>query len=176
MSIKPSLSFSSAAILALLVSVISLGQGQEQPEEVKKIDTKGLSVATFAGGCFWCIEADFEKVPGVVEAVSGFAGGFRRNPSYREVSAGGTGHLESVQVYYDPSLITYEGLLAAFWRMVDPTDSEGQFVDRGSPYASAVFYHDEKQRLAAEASLQALAGSGRHERPIVTEVRPLIRF
>ena len=101
--------------------------------------------ATFAGGCFWCVESDFEKFDGVVEAISGYAGGQTENPTYREVSAGGTGHAEVVRVLYDPKKITYDELLDIFWQHVDPTDPGGQFVDRGSQYRSAIFYHDEFQ-------------------------------
>lgn len=138
--------------------------------------TRGLAsgenavVATFAGGCFWCIEADFERVPGVLEAVSGYTGGETPNPSYGQVSAGGTGHIESVEVRYDPGVITYDGLLEAFWRMIDPTDAGGQFSDRGYQYSTAIFVHDDEQRRLAEASIARLAASGRYDKPIVTPV------
>jgi peptide methionine sulfoxide reductase msrA/msrB len=135
-----------------------------------------LRVATFAGGCFWCVEAGFEKIPGVVEAVSGYSGGEQKNPTYAEVSSGGTGHTEAVQVYYDPSVITYEGLLQGLWRMMDPTDSEGQFVDRGRQYRPAIFYHDAEQRALAEASKQALAASGHYSDPVVIEIVPFKAF
>ena len=120
-----------------------------------------LRTATFAGGCFWCIESDFEKVDGVVELVSGYTGGHKDNPTYEEVSGGGTGHVEAVQVLYDPEKVSYGELLDVFWRHVDPTDAGGQFVDRGSQYASAVFYHDEEQKRIAEESKKALENSGR---------------
>lgn len=136
----------------------------------------GLAVATFAGGCFWCTESDFEKLPGVVDAVSGYTGGTEINPSYEQVSSGTTGHLESVQVHYDPTQISYEALLEAFWRMIDPTDAGGQFVDRGHQYTTAIFYHDEAQRAAAEASLAKQAASGRYPQPIVTRVLPAGAF
>jgi peptide methionine sulfoxide reductase msrA/msrB len=132
--------------------------------------------ATFAGGCFWCVESDFEKVPGVLKAISGYTGGYTEDPSYEEVSRGGTGHVEAVQVHYDPSKVTYEGLLDVLWRHMDPTDSGGQFVDRGSQYLSAIFYHDEEQKALAEKSKKALAASGRFDKPIVTEVRPFTKF
>ena len=106
----------------------------------------GLAKATFAGGCFWCVEADFEKVKGVVEVISGYTGGRTENPSYKEVSSGKTGHVEAVQVIYDPAKVSYEELLDAFWKHVDPTDPDGQFVDRGEQYRSIIFYNDEKQR------------------------------
>lgn len=135
-----------------------------------------LKTATFAGGCFWCTESDFEKLDGVVDVVSGYTGGSRENPTYQEVSAGTTGHVEAIQVRYDPDRISYEGLLDHFWRHVDPTDGGGQFVDRGSQYLTAIFYHDEAQRKQAEASKKALQQSGRFDRPIVTPIQPLTTF
>ena len=135
-----------------------------------------LDVATFAGGCFWCTEADFEKLDGVVEAVSGYAGGDVENPTYKEVSSGGTGHLEAIQVYYDPEKVDYEFLLDWFWRHVDPTDDGGSFVDRGEQYTSAVFYHNEEQKRLAEKSRKALENSDVFNEPIVTEIRPLDKF
>ncbi len=120
--------------------------GLESPGSVK------TETATFAGGCFWCTQADFEKLPGVVKVVAGYSGGQKQNPTYEEVSSGSTGHVEAVQVYYDPSKVTYEELLDYFWRHVDPTDAGGQFVDRGSQYRSVIFYHNEEQKLVAEKS------------------------
>jgi peptide methionine sulfoxide reductase msrA/msrB len=139
-------------------------------------DLSGTQLATFAGGCFWCVEKDFEKVTGVVEAVSGYTGGESPNPTYQQVSAGGTGHIEAVQVYYDPAQITYAGLLEAFWRMVNPTDAGGQFVDRGQHYTTAIFFHDAAQRDSAEESKARLAESGRHGAPIVTPILPAKAF
>jgi peptide methionine sulfoxide reductase msrA/msrB len=132
--------------------------------------------ATFAGGCFWCLEADFEKLHGVEKAVSGYTGGHTENPSYKEVSTGTTGHAEAVQVYYDPSKITYQELLEFFWQHIDPTDPGGQFADRGSQYRTAIFYHDEEQRRLSEESKQALSKSGRFAKPIVTEIVPCTTF
>jgi peptide methionine sulfoxide reductase msrA/msrB len=146
---------------------------------VKEVAMEGESdrqKATFAGGCFWCVESDFEKVPGVVEAISGYAGGQEENPSYREVAAGATGHLEVAQVIYDPSQISYEKLLDVFWRHVDPTDPGGQFVDRGVQYRTAILFHDEEQKRLAEESKRELGQSGRFDRPIVTEILPLTKF
>lgn len=140
------------------------------------IQTHPIEQATFAGGCFWCLESDFAKLPGVVKVVSGYTGGASENPTYAEVCSGKTGHIEAVQVHYDPSSITYTDLLDNFWRHIDPTDAGGQFVDRGSQYQTAIFYHDEEQRALAEASQTALAQSGRLDRPIVTQIRPLTRF
>jgi peptide methionine sulfoxide reductase msrA/msrB len=141
-----------------------------------KQDPNALRVATFAGGCFWCVEADLEKVPGVVEVISGYTGGHKENPTYEEVSAGGTGHVEAVQVIYDPQKITYKELLGAFWRHVDPTDPGGQFVDRGSQYRTAIFYHDEEQKRLAEESKKELSESGRFNKPIVTEIIEFKKF
>ncbi len=132
--------------------------------------------ATFAGGCFWCVEADFEKLPGVVKVISGYTGGDKENPTYEEVSSGTTGHVEAVQVYYDPSKITYEGLLDFFWRHIDPTDPGGEFVDRGPQYRSIIFYHDEEQRRLAEKSKEALNKSGRFKKPVVTEIIKFTKF
>ena len=139
-----------------------------------KLET--LSVATFAGGCFWCTESDFEKLPGVAKVISGFSGGHVIDPSYKEVSSGNTGHVESVQVYYDPGKISYETLLDAFWRMVDPTDNEGQFVDRGEQYRTLIFYHTEEQKQQAELSRKTLNESGRYKAPVITEIRKFETF
>ena len=143
--------------------------------EVKAGD-RHLSLATFAGGCFWCVESDFEKVDGVVEVVSGYTGGRKKNPSYEEVSAGGTGHVEAVQVQYDAEKVSYEELLDVFWRHVDPTDPDGQFVDRGSQYRPAIFYHDEEQKRLAVESKKNLEASKRFKRPVATEILELDVF
>src|SRR4030067_1803586 len=132
--------------------------------------------ATFAGGCFWCTEADFEKLPGVVKVISGYTGGTKENPTYEEVSSGTTEHVEAIQVYYDPSKITYEDLLDFFWKHIDPTDRGGQFVDRGQQYRSAIFYHDEEQKRLAEKSKEALDKSGRFSKTVVTEIIKFSKF
>jgi peptide methionine sulfoxide reductase msrA/msrB len=132
--------------------------------------------ATFAGGCFWCLESDFKKVEGVIEAVSGYIGGDTENPTYQEVSLGGTGHAEAIQVHYDPAKINYHELLDIFWRHVDPTDAGGQFVDRGSQYRPAIFYHDEEQNRLAQASKQALEQAGTFDKPIATEIVEFTKF
>jgi peptide methionine sulfoxide reductase msrA/msrB len=149
---------------------------QKEKSSLMKTETKNLKAATFAGGCFWCVESDFEKVDGVVEAISGYTGGQKPNPTYKEVSAGGTGHAEAVQVRYDPDKITYKELLDVFWRHVDPTDAGGQFVDRGSQYRPAIFYHDEEQKRIAEESRTELEKSGRFSKPIATEIVPITEF
>ena len=139
-------------------------------------DDPSLAVATFAGGCFWCVEAGFEKIPGVKEAVSGYSGGDEKDPTYNQVSAGRTGHTEAVQVYYDPDEITYKGLLQGFWRMMDPTDNQGQFVDRGKQYRPAIFYHNAEQKRLAEESRQALIESDRYQQPVVIPIQPFESF
>jgi peptide methionine sulfoxide reductase msrA/msrB len=126
--------------------------------------------ATFAGGCFWCMEPPFEKLDGVTEVISGYTGGDKANPTYEEVSAGKTGHAEAVQIAYDPSKVSYSKLLEVFWRQIDPTDGGGQFVDRGRQYRSAIFYHNEEQKRLAERSKEELQKSGRFSKPIVTEI------
>jgi peptide methionine sulfoxide reductase msrA/msrB len=139
-------------------------------------DLSHLARATFAGGCFWCVEADFERVDGVVEVISGYTGGHKDNPSYEEVSAGGTGHVEAVQVFYDPRKVSYKELLSVFWRHVDPTDAKGQFVDRGQQYRTAIFYQNEEEKLIAEESKKLLGASGKFEKPVVTEIIKLDKF
>jgi peptide methionine sulfoxide reductase msrA/msrB len=170
-------------LLMSLIVMLSVMTGPGRSRAMQKEEGKSMAegeaatrIATFAGGCFWCVEADFEKVPGVVKVVSGYTGGHKDNPSYVEVSSGKTGHLEAVQVYYDPSKITYRELLDFFWRHIDPTDSGGQFVDRGAQYRSAIFYHDEGQKCLAEESKEALGKSGRFDKPIVTEILPFNKF
>jgi peptide methionine sulfoxide reductase msrA/msrB len=133
-------------------------------------------LATFAGGCFWCVESGFEKLTGVHEVISGYTGGQMKNPSYEQVSSGRTGHVEAVQVYYDPTVISYEALVESFWRQINPTDNGGQFADRGEQYRPLIFYHDETQREIAEKSRAALDASGRFDSPIVTEIKPLEQF
>jgi peptide-methionine (S)-S-oxide reductase len=154
-------------LLAAAILLATTGPALAQSAEPVASD---LAVATFASGCFWCTEADFEKVPGVVEAVSGYTGGTVPNPTYEQVTAGATGHFESVRVRYDSHTVSYEELLDVYWRNVDPLDDGGQFCDRGSSYRSAIFYHDEEQYQAAAASKDALAESGRFDAPIVTRI------
>ena len=173
-------------VMALLLVVgiaLFFKIGNQRSEAVQKgvkMDTgkeeMNLLKATFAGGCFWCVEADFEKLPGVAKVISGYTGGNKENPTYEEVSSGTTGHVEAVQVYYDPSKVTYEGLLDYFWKHIDPTDPEGQFVDRGSQYRSVIFYHDEEQKRLAEKSKEELSKSGRFNKPIVTEILKFTKF
>ena len=126
--------------------------------------------ATFAGGCFWCSDAAFRSLPGVIDVVAGYCGGSKENPTYEEVSTGTTGHYEAVQITFDPAKITYEKLLEVFWKNVDPTDAGGQFADRGTQYRTAIFYHSELQKIAAEKSKEDLERSGKFKKPIVTMI------
>lgn len=134
------------------------------------------AVATLGSGCFWCTEADFDKVPGVLETVSGYMGGHVKNPTYDQVSRGTTGHAEVVQITYDPAKVTYAQLLDHYWRNVDPFDRTGQFCDRGSQYRPAIFTHSEEQARIAKESLQALENSSRFANKIVVEITPASEF
>jgi peptide methionine sulfoxide reductase msrA/msrB len=170
-------------ILLLVATFVVAFQNQNknttERREEKNLLSEGhnkFDTATFAGGCFWCTEADFEKVEGVIEVISGYTGGHKKNPTYDQVSAGKTGHVEAVQVVYDPEKVSYKELLRFFWRHVDPTDPGGQFVDRGSQYRSAIFYHNEEQRRLAEKSKEELSKSGRFDKPIVTEILKFSKF
>lgn len=149
-------------ILTLLFSFASPGLGSEK--------------AVLAGGCFWCMEAPFEKMKGVISVVSGYTGGQKINPSYSEVSSGSTGHLEAVEITFDPKLVSYTDLLEVFWRQIDPTDAGGQFVDRGKQYSSAIFYFSEDQKKIAESSKARLQASKRFSSPVATEVRQASTF
>ena len=178
--------FSLALLVGALVLVklvigqtgIGLATSESQPVAMARADSdSGLKVATFAGGCFWCVESTFEKLDGVTEAVSGYAGGHTDNPTYNEVGGGNTGHTETVQIHYDPDVISYEELLHWFWREIDPTDSNGQFVDRGSEYRPAIFYHNEMERELAIRSRDELAASGRYGNAEITiEIIPFEKF
>ena len=140
---------------------------QNAPSKPAKLET-----ATFAGGCFWCMQPPFDKTKGVVSTVVGFTGGSQKNPTYEQVSAGQTGHAESVQVTYDPSQVSYEQLVEIFWRNIDPTQANGQFADIGKQYRTAIFYHSEAQKRLALESKDKLAKSGKFRKPIVTEIVP----
>jgi peptide-methionine (S)-S-oxide reductase len=150
----------------LLVAALALiaGGSAAWPDEQR------LETAIFAGGCFWCVEADFDPVPGVVETISGFTGGTTENPTYEDVGWGNTGHYEAVQITYDTDTVTYEELLYVFWRSIDPTDGGGQFCDRGPSYKTAIFATSDAQRAAAEASRQALIDADVLGDDIVTPV------
>lgn len=132
----------------------------------------GMEIATFAGGCFWCVEADFDKVAGVTRTISGFMGGHVKNPSYEQVTRGGTGHLEAVQIHFDPKVVKYTELVRIFFRTIDPTDDTGQFCDKGDSYRTAVFTHTPEQKAAADAEKARIDASKRFRQPIVTRVLP----
>jgi peptide methionine sulfoxide reductase msrA/msrB len=155
---------------------LSFAGNQETMEEDVKTDMGKLEIATFAGGCFWCTESDFEKVKGVKDAVSGYSGGHKTDPSYREVSKGTTGHTEAIQVHYDPGVVTYKELLEVLWQHIDPTDPGGQFVDRGTQYRSQIFYHNDMQKEQAMASKMALEKSMVFDKPIVTPITKFEKF
>ncbi len=135
-----------------------------------------LELATFAGGCFWCMISPFDEQPGIKEVISGYTGGHKENPTYEEVCSDTTGHYEAVQITFDPAVFPYKKLLELFWQQIDPTDEGGQFNDRGLSYRTAIFYHNEKQLELAEASKNELAASGRFQKPIVTEILPAKDF
>ena len=138
--------------------------------------TATQAVATLAGGCFWCVEADLEKLPGVTAVVSGYTGGTEQNPTYEQVSSGSTGHYEAVQVFFDPSRTSYRHVLDVFLRHIDPTDADGQFADRGRQYRTAIFVHDDGQKRTAGQALADLNASGRFKTPIVTPILPFTFF
>ena len=166
------------AIFAILLSSggVWLLRGA-QAREAKAASTAGpLARATFAGGCFWCMDPPYAGIPGVASVTAGYTGGRVPNPRYELVSMGLTGHAEAVQVEYDPSRVSYEELLAVFWRNIDPTDAGGQFCDRGSQYRTGIFYEGESQRRVAEASRRRLVESGVLGRPVVTEISELRAF
>jgi peptide-methionine (S)-S-oxide reductase len=162
----------SARLVPMLAvaAALSVAAGALAQQESATTPKDGEAVATFAGGCFWCMEPPYDKLDGVLATTSGYTGGSKVDPTYQEVSAGDTGHTEAVQVSYDPSKVSYARLLEVFWQNVDPLDGGGQFCDRGSQYRTGIFVHDAEQRRLAEASKQALAGSGRFNEPIVTEI------
>jgi peptide-methionine (S)-S-oxide reductase len=151
-----------ASLLAVLALMPAAPSSAEEPAST--------AVATFAGGCFWCMEPPFDALDGVLSTVSGYIGGHVADPTYKQVSAGGTGHAEAIQVLYDPARISYEELLEVFWRNIDPTTEDRQFCDRGSQYRSAIFYHGEAQRATAERSRSELERTKAFEGKIVTEI------
>ena len=141
-----------------------------EPEPAK------FEIATFAGGCFWCVEADFDQVEGVIKTISGFSGGTLANPTYKEVTAGTSGHVEAVQIIYNPEIVSFENLLDIFWHSIDPIDEGGQFCDRGSPYLTAIFTHSQEQQVWAEESKEKLESVAALERPVATNIAPLTNF
>jgi peptide methionine sulfoxide reductase msrA/msrB len=162
------------AVLGITVGVLKLPNSRDMP--AASADVEPEAVAYFAAGCFWCVEADFEKVEGVTEVVSGYMGGTVEDPTYAQVSSNTTGHRETVEVLYDPDVVEYQQLLDAFWRMHDPTDAGGSFVDRGESYTSAIFYVNEAQQQLAEGAKTALAESGKFDEAIATVIEPASTF
>lgn len=146
------------------------------PAHAETSESSAYETAIFAGGCFWCVEADFDKVPGVTGTVSGYIGGHVQDPSYKQVSRGGTGHIESVSITFDPSIASFEHLVHLFWRSVDPTDAGGQFCDRGESYTTAIFTTSEEQSTIVEASKAELGKSENLDRPVVTPIRTATDF
>ena len=156
------------AILFLGAAMLGSAVAQTAPSATAK--------ATFAGGCFWCMEPPYDKLDGVISTTSGYIGGTKVNPTYHEVSSGSTGHTEAVQVEYDPKKVSYEKLLDVFWRNIDPTQKNGQFCDHGSQYRSGIFFHDTEQKRLADASKAALAKSKPFKGDIVTEITQATMF
>lgn len=153
-------------VIGMMLTAMTLMAGGEE----------GMKKATFAGGCFWCMEPPFRILKGVTDVKAGYMGGMKEDPTYEEVSSGSTGHREVVQVTYDPSKVQYAELLGIFWQNIDPTDPAGQFADKGTQYRTAIFYHDDGQKEAAERSKEDLERSGKFNRPIATEIIPAGRF
>jgi peptide-methionine (S)-S-oxide reductase len=166
--------------LSLIVGILSLTLTFASPawaangaiasaDVASPVNSDGTATAIFAGGCFWCMEKPFDELPGVISTTSGYTGGTVANPSYMQVSGGGTGHVEAVKVTYDPAQVSYDQLLTVFWHNVDPVDNRGQFCDKGSQYRSAIFYQDEQQAATAQASKQQLAAT-KFDQTIATEI------
>jgi peptide-methionine (S)-S-oxide reductase len=175
MTMKNAISALGAAV-ALIVSISVFPAHGAGDGKAMQPAQGGLEKATFAGGCFWCMEHPFDELPGVVSVTSGYTGGHTKNPTYEEVSAGGTGHAEAVQVVYDPAKIGYEKLLAVYWHNIDPTVKDRQFCDSGHQYRSAIFYQTEAQRLAALKSKEALEAHKPFKGPVVTEITRATEF
>ncbi len=160
-------------IVLFAISAFALNKKYNKAQKAQSISGEKNTMfdkATFAGGCFWCMEPPYENLAGVLKVVPGYTGGHKENPTYKEVTSGKTGHMEAVQITYDPDKITFTELLDVFWMQIDPTDMGGQFVDRGSQYKAAIFYHSDEQKRLAEKSRIALEKSGRFNKPIVTEI------
>ncbi len=148
----------------------------KQSDTDMSMQDSSYETATFAGGCFWCVESDFDKVPGVVRTTSGYIGGHKDNPTYKEVSAGGTGHTEAVEIMFDSSKVSYQQLLDVFWHSIDPTTKDSQFCDHGDQYRTGIFYHNEEQQQLAQQSKSTLEKSKPFKEPIVTEITMATEF
>lgn len=165
------------ATLGLIWDALPFYATADNLPEAEQAAAPNLATATFAGGCFWCMEGPFDELDGVVSTTSGYTGGAKTNPSYGEVSAGGTGHVEAVAVVYDPAQVSYDRLLEVFWRNIDPVDDRGQFCDKGSQYRAKIFVHDDEQQALAEQSKQALSAAPKFATtPIVTAIEPAQTF
>ncbi len=161
-------------IFAIVLVIIAIGILTYN--NMNNIDNTKTKVATLAGGCFWCIEASFEDLDGVVEAISGYAGGYVADPTYEQVTTGTTGHYETVQVFYDTKKLSYEQVVDHFFKSIDPTDETGQFTDKGSQYKTAIFYANDEEKNTAEKAKAVLEASGNFDKPIVTEILPVAEF
>jgi len=159
-------------LLLLSIVIVTSCTNKTEGNDMDNNVNSDYKYATFAGGCFWCMEPPFEELEGVTDVITGYTGGNTENPTYEQVCSGTTGHYEAIQITYDPQKISYGKLLDVFWRHIDPTDDGGQFADRGSQYQTAVFYHDDAQKEAAEVSKKALDNSGRFDKPIATKILP----
>ncbi|NDF13121.1 MAG: peptide-methionine (S)-S-oxide reductase [Proteobacteria bacterium] len=154
------------AFIGTILLILAAGVGSVKADEMKK--------ATFAGGCFWCMQPEFTNIPGVSSVVSGYTGGTTKNPTYEQVSHGNTGHVEAIEVTYDPAKVKYNQLLEIFWQNIDPLDQYGQFCDKGEQYRAGIYYHDDEQKKAAEASKEKVAGM--FKEPIATVIKPASEF
>lgn len=168
-------------MIIFLLPLLILGSCQQMDTPMAKpaiaqIPDENLEIAIFAGGCFWCTESDFDKIPGVVSTTSGYIGGTVANPTYEQVSAGKTGHVEAVSVHFDNTKTNFSSLLAAYWLTIDPLTADQQFCDIGSQYRSVIFYRNPEQKELAETSKKVLEASGRFTQPIVTEILPATEF
>ncbi len=170
------------ALLLVVAAGLALSNNTQTESDVLGANSQDIEisenveVATFAAGCFWCTEAVFQETPGVISAVSGYAGGTEPNPTYEEVYKNLTSHREAVQIVFDPAVVSYDELLTLLWQNIDPTDDGGQFVDRGFSYTTAIFYHDEVQANIANTSRSRLAASDKFSDPIVTPIEPFTTF
>lgn len=175
MKVKVKNLFKIFIVSLICVCFVVLANGQDKTM-IKNEEESKMEKATFAGGCFWCMESPFEELNGVTEVIAGYTGGHKENPTYEEVTSGKTGHLEAVQITFDPSIITYSELLDVFWRQINPTDIRGQFADRGEQYKTAIFYHNDEQKRLTEESKEKLQASGKFQVDIVTEIIPASKF
>jgi len=174
--LKAAISLSAIVLLAACSNNADSAANMNSDTNINNSASSNMAVATFAGGCFWCVEAEFEKLNGVSKVISGYSGGTIKHPNYKQVASGQTRHIEAVQVHYDPSVISYDALLFSFWRQINPTDNGGQFVDRGMQYKPVIFTHNSAQQSLAKKSRDALNNSGRYDSSIKTDITPFSVF